>query len=135
MQGTTLGPLIRAFGLTGPAELERRRESEDRAWQLMAEAQQRAIVDLSLQPDGSQRHPRLVEQYTLRANLAAEFQDDRDKHGPIKQEHNVAVLRAIAAGRDAILALHASGEIHDRVLRSLEQELDFQQLVAESHAG
>jgi hypothetical protein len=29
--------------------------------------------------------------------------------------------------------MHRVGEIHDRVLRVLEQELDLQQMVAESH--
>jgi hypothetical protein len=29
--------------------------------------------------------------------------------------------------------MHRAGEIHDRVLRVLEQELDLQQRVAESH--
>jgi len=44
------------------------------------------------------------------------------------------VIGAIHAGRNEILRLHRSGEIHDRVLRNLERELDLQQMVAESHA-
>lgn len=48
-------------------------------------------------------------------------------------EHFNAVVEAIDAKRAEILALHRSGRIHDRVLRSLEQELDPQQVVAEGH--
>lgn len=135
LQGTTLAPLIRALRLTGEGEAAARVASEDLAWQRMAEAQHRKIAEISLQPDGSERHPRLLEQYALRAKLAGEARGDRDTHVPIKVEHHKAVLAAIAAGRAEVLRMHRAGEIHDRVLRSLEQELDLQQLVAESHSS
>ncbi len=133
LQGTTLGPLISWLQLTGPEEMTRRRDNEDRAWQRMAEAQHKVIASLSRQPDGAERHPRLLEQYAIRARLAAEFHQARESHQPIKVEHNAVVLKAIEGGRSEILRMHRAGEIHDRILRSLERELDLQQLVAESH--
>jgi hypothetical protein len=69
LQGTTLGPLIRLMGLTGPHEEILRQKSEDLAWKAMTEAQYKAIANLSRQPDGSDRHPRLLEQYGYRLAL------------------------------------------------------------------
>ena len=100
----------------------------------MAEAKRRVIASLSGQADGAERHLRLLEQYAIRARLAAEFHQDRDTHRPVKVEHNMAVLKAIEGGRAEILRMHGAGEIHDRILRSLKRELDLQQLVAESHS-
>ena len=69
----------------------------------------------------------------MRVSLATQFTEDRETHAPVKIEHHRAVLAAVEAGRAEVLQLHAAGEIHDRVLRMLEWELDLQQLVAESH--
>jgi monovalent cation/hydrogen antiporter len=135
IQGTTLGPLIRWLHLTGPSEQILRQESEDRAWMRMTDAQFKAIEALSHRPDGSERHPRLLEQYGYRARVAAQFTTDREVHKPLKVEHFNVVLAAINAARAEILRMHRSGEIHDRVLRDLESELDLQQMVAESHNG
>ena len=40
------------------------------------------------------------------------------------------MLAAIAAGRTEIVRLHRSGMIHDEVLRTLESDLDLQELAA-----
>jgi CPA1 family monovalent cation:H+ antiporter len=136
LQGTTLAPLVRLLRLTGGArELKLRQESEDHAWMRMTEAQFRAIELRSREPDGSERHPRLLEKFGHRARLAAHYLTDRDMHNPVKVEHFNAVIEAIDAGRREVLRMHNSGEIHDRVLRDLETELDLQQMVAESHVG
>jgi monovalent cation/hydrogen antiporter len=135
LQGTTLGPLITLLRLTKLGEWKVRQDSEDSAWRRMTEAQLEAIERLSRQPDGTERHPRLLEQFRHRARVAAQFITDRDAHLPQKVEHFNAVIAAIKAGRAEILRLHGSGEIHDRVLRDLENELDLQELVAQSHAG
>lgn len=134
VQGTTLGPIIEALQLTGPEERRRQQASEDDAWMRMNQAQFEAVASRSRQDDGSQRHPRLLEQYGHRARVATEYTEDRDRHQPQKIEHFAVVLAAIAAGRAEALRMHRAGEIHDRVLRGLEQELDLQQMVAESHS-
>jgi len=135
LQGTTLGPLIRLLRLSGPDEQRLREQSEDQAWMRMTESQFKEIARLSRQPDGSERHPRLLEQYGHRARVAAQYTTDRDEHKPLKQEHFNVLLAAINAARAETLRMHRSGEIHDRVLRDLESELDLQQMVAESHAS
>ena len=134
IQGSTLGPLIKALQLVTPLELKQREESEDLAWMKMTAAQFASVAMQSRQQDGSERHPRLLEQYGHRAKVAAEYTSDRDAHVPLKLEHFKTVIAAIDAGRAEVLRLHRAGEIHDRVLRDLESEMDLQQLVAESHA-
>ena len=133
VQGTTLGPLIMGLRISGADEFARREESGHLAWARMMKAQYEAIAEISRQSDGTERHPRLLEQYARRASLANEYVQDSETHAAIKNEHHAAVLRAIAAGRREILSLHAAGTIHDEVLRSLENDLDLQQLVAEGH--
>ncbi|MDB5552139.1 MAG: Na+/H+ antiporter nhaP [Rhizobium sp.] len=135
LQGTTLGPLISLLRMTGRGGLKFRQDSEDLAWMRMTEAQFQTISTLSHRPDRSERHPRLLEQFGYRARVAAQYTTDRETHLPQKIEHFNAVIASIKAGRSEILRMHSSGEIHDRVLRDLENELDLQEMVAESHTG
>lgn len=51
-----------------------------------------------------------------------------------KLEHFAVVLASVDAGRAEILCMHKAGEIHDRILKDLEHELDLQQVFAENHA-
>lgn len=131
-QGTTLGPLVRVLRISGAHEQAGRKESEARARASIAHAQLQAITGVSQQPDGTQRHPRLLEQFGRRAELAAAAMDNREAHELSRTDHHATVLEAIRAGRSEALRLHAYGEIHDEVLRSIEWELDLQQLTAES---
>ena len=135
LQGMTLNSLVRALGLSGEAEEEALRDSEERAWARTTAAQFETIRQLSASEDGQEKHPRLVEQYGKRAQLAADFVGNRDDHLSTKAEHEKTVIAAVRAGRRELLRLHAAGEIHDRVLHSIEGELDLQQLVAESSAS
>ncbi len=135
LQGVTLGPLISLLRLTGPERSMPGTLDEDRAWRRMTDAQFLAITVLSRSPDGSERHPRLLEQYRHRAEVAAATVVEPAEHQSRRIEHFRAVITAIDAGRAMVLRMHRAGEIHDRVLRDLEQELDLQQLVAESHLG
>jgi Na+/H+ antiporter len=131
LQGTTLGAVIRLLRMTSPSDMQLRRKSGEVAWMRMTEAQLRAIELLSRRPAGGERHPRLLEQYRFRARVAAEYLKDRDTHDPLRAEHFEAVIEAIRAGRAEILRMHRAGEIHDRVLRELEHELDLQEMAAE----
>ena len=132
VQGTTLGPLISLVGLSGASEAAERGRSESRARARIADVQLAAITQASRQADGTERHPRLLEQYGRRAELTAASVNDAKAHGDDRTEHHSAVLDAIAAGRREALRLHSEGEIHDETLRSIEWELDLQQLTSES---
>jgi monovalent cation/hydrogen antiporter len=134
VQGSTLGPLIRMLGAEGIRTHETVPETgllrEEQAWARIAHAQLAAIQAESRQQDGSERHPRLLEQYTHRARISLDYAADRDALRPREIEHFQAVLAAIRAGRAEALRMHRAGEIHDHVLTALEQELDLQELEA-----
>ncbi len=118
--------------VVNPEERYSVQENEAFAWKRVANAQYKAIQTLSRNPDGTERHPRLLEQYLHRSQVAAHYEQDRELHHSIKLEHFDALLAAIAAGRAEVLKMHKAGEIHDEVLRQLERKLDLQEMAAEN---
>ena len=87
---------------------------------------------ISRQDDGSELHPRLLEQYGRAAELASASVEDEATHRGHRVDHHEAVLSAIQAKRTEVRKLHRDGPIRDEVLRSIEWELDLQQIAAES---
>jgi CPA1 family monovalent cation:H+ antiporter len=96
----------------------------------MVAAQFAVVERLSQHPDGSQRHPRLLEQYGYRVRMAERYGHATEALAGDRKEHFDVVLAAIAAGRKEILRLHRSGMIRDEVLRSLESDLDLEEVAA-----
>jgi NhaP-type Na+/H+ or K+/H+ antiporter len=131
VQGSTLGPLVRRLGLDSGGTHNPRHLREEIALARMAQIQLDYVAAVSRQPDGTERHPRLLAEYTARAQGIANYASDLEKYRPEAILHFTVVLEAIKTGRAAVLRMHRSGEIHDRVLRTLEQELDLQELAAE----
>ena len=137
VQGATLGPLIRAlhldgFVLHGPENMsETMPEAAARA--SMAAAQLAVVQARAVLPDGTERHPRLLEQYAYRARASARFSEAAGGLDDSKAEHFGIVLSAIEAGRAEVLRLHRDKYIHDTVLHALEQELDLEELSARRH--
>jgi len=135
LQGATLAPLIRLLGLDKRGGSESGSMNEVEARVRVAEAQLAAIRPLAFDETGALRHPRLLEQYQYRASV---MQRVRETEGGLPAEraaHFDLIVAAIAAGRAELLRLHRSGEIHDTVLRSLEGELDVEELAALRRRG
>ena len=130
VQGTTIGPLIRLLRLQAVEAESGRQLGHEHAMARMAAAQFAVVERLSQQPDGSQKHPRLLEQYGYRARLTERYSSEAGARAAARKEHFEVVLAAIAAGRAEIVRLHRSGMIHDEVLRTLESDLDLQELAA-----
>jgi CPA1 family monovalent cation:H+ antiporter len=130
VQGTTIGPLIRLLHLHAAEARNVAPLGEEHAIARMAAAQFAVVERLSQSPDGTQKHPRLVEQYGYRARLTERYSGDSEVLAANRREHYEVVLEAIAAGRAEILRLHRSGMIHDEVLRALESDLDLQEIAA-----
>ena len=130
VQGATLAPLIRAFDLSRFTQQRAKTLSEAAARSRMAQAQVAEVERRSLGPDGSHRHPRLMEQYGFRARASERFEAADGGLLDARAEHFTVVLAASAAGRAEILRLHRAGQIHDRVLHALEGELDLEELLA-----
>jgi CPA1 family monovalent cation:H+ antiporter len=108
---------------------------EEEARARVARAQLDEVEKRSLQPDNTHRHPRLVEQYTYRAQATLRFSESKGSLLQHKQEHFHVVLAAISAGRAEILKLHSSGSIHDSVLHVLERDLDMEEMSVRRHLG
>lgn len=132
LQGPTLGPLVAFLKIASADEERSIEENEAQAWRRVAEAQYLAVQGLSRKDDGTQAHPRLLEQYRHRAEVASRYEEDRATHEVIKSAHYDALLHAIQVGRAEILKMRAAGEIHDSVMRRLERELDLQELAVEN---
>lgn len=128
LQGTTLVPLIRVLKLTRFASLRANHLSEAQARVIVARAALAAVKRYSAIDDGVERHPRLVEQYTRRADMAALFAERHGEFRAKRTDHYAAVLVANRAARAAVLDLHRSGKIHDSVLQSIETELDLEEI-------
>jgi CPA1 family monovalent cation:H+ antiporter len=130
VQGATIGPLIRLLRLQGVDTGNVRQLRHEHAMARMALAQLAIVERLSRRSDGSQKHPRLLEQYGYRARATERYSREAEVLAGDRKEHFEVVLAAVAAGRAEILRLHRSGMIHDEVLRTLESDLDLQELAA-----
>jgi CPA1 family monovalent cation:H+ antiporter len=130
LQGATLGPLVRRLGVDrlqlGGANVL----STSQARARMATAQLEAVRKISAKEDGSEKHPRLVEQYGYRAKASLHFSTAEEELRPHRNEHFSTVLAAIAAGRGEIIKMHRAQEIDDAVLRALERQLDLEEINA-----
>ena len=135
VQGTTMGWLIRRLRLGAGEERDARHLSQAQAMARMTAMQAKAVEALARQPDGTLRHPRLLEQYTYRADVVARFADRQDEAAAERREHFEVMLAAAAAGRAELLRLHRGGEIHDEVLRAIERSLDLQEVMAAAARG
>ncbi|MDR5838679.1 Na+/H+ antiporter [Caballeronia sp. LZ034LL] len=130
LQGATIGPLIKWLALAAGHERSARHLSEPQAWARMEIAQLAAIQPLVRDANGEVIHPRLLEQYTYRADLSSRFQNEEDFPTEARHAHYDVVLAAIAAGRAELLKMHRGGQIHDELLHSLEHDLDLQEIIA-----
>jgi Na+/H+ antiporter len=128
VQGTTLAPLVRLLTGVGFAPLNISELSEAQARARVAVAQLAAVEKQSLNPDGSHRHPRLIEQYSYRVRASSRFSEQTEALIPYRVDHYTTVLAAISAGRQELLRMHRANEIHDTVLHAIEQELDLEEV-------
>ncbi|MGH8779232.1 Na+/H+ antiporter [Paraburkholderia sp.] len=135
LQGTTIGPLIAAIRLARGEARAANHLTEPQAWARIEAAQLAAIEPLVRAPDGTLIHPRLFEQYSYRARIAAQMQQAESFPVEARTAHYDVVLAAIAAGRVELLKLHRAGLLHDELLHTLEHDLDLQEIGAQHARG
>ena len=109
--------------------------SEETAWARMAHAQLAAVQAASRQADGSERHPRLLEQYGYRLGVMQRVSQTEGGLPKERARHFDVIVAAVTAGRMELLRLHRAGIVHDSVLRVLEAELDLEELTALRRRG
>ena len=129
-QGSTLGLLIRWLGVHGIVDGAAPTMSEVEARSLVAEAQLLAVRPLAYDETGALQHPRLLEQYEYRLNVIQQVRATVGGMPGARAAHFDVIIAAVIAGRAELLRLHRDGVIHDSVLRTLESELDVEELAA-----
>ncbi len=135
VQGSTLEPLIHLLRLRGKVEAAPATLGEVEARVLMTRAQFEVVRARAHDADGALRHPRLLEQYEYRARVMERVREARGALTGERTAHFDLVVAAVAAGRTEVLRLHRAGRIHDAVLRTLEAELDLEELGAMGRRG
>jgi monovalent cation/hydrogen antiporter len=130
IQGMTLAPLIRILQLRGFTLEQHPTLSEAAARVLVARAALAEVRRLSAGEDGTVLHPRMIEQYSHRLEMAVRFVEANGGLAAKRVEHFAAVLAANRAARAEVLRLHRAGSIHDSVLHVIETELDFEEMSA-----
>jgi Na+/H+ antiporter len=134
LQGSTLAPLIRSFPIAGFTRTAGLGLTEAAARARVASAELGAVEAVSKSAGGTDRHPRLVEQYTFRAGAAARFEEASGALDLDRSDHFRTVLAAVAAGRSELLALRQSALIDDAILQAIEHELDLDEMRARRFA-
>ena len=135
IQGTTLGPLIRALDVDTAASLPEGHLDAAMARVAMNEAGLSALEALVIAESGAAQHPRLVEQYRRRVRATSRLRDERSAMEVERGEHFTAALAAVRAGRVVLSGLHRERRIHGSVLRALEGELDLEEMHLMQLAG
>lgn len=128
-QGTTIGWLIRVLGIKRTTH-EHVYLNEPQTWARLEAAQFAVVRKLAHDESGNVIHPRLLEQYGYRADLSDSLKDAHTLPEDIRKAHFNVVLAAVAAGREELLKLHRSGQIHDELLHMMERDLDIQEIAA-----
>ncbi|WP_434665494.1 Na+/H+ antiporter [Paraburkholderia sp. A3BS-1L] len=135
LQGLTIGPLIRLVKPLQDEDANARYLTEPQAWARLLAVQLEAIQPLVHGPDGSVIHPRLLEQYTYRANLSRTLESAPALPNDVRTAHYDVVLAAVSAGRAEVLRLHRAGLIDDAMLHMIERDLDLEEVGAQHSRG
>ena len=135
VQGSTLGPLIRLLRLRGIVTAPSKTLSELDARLRISDAQLAAVRALAYDADGALVHPRLLEQYEYRVAVLQRVRATEGGMPGARAAHFDLMVAAVDAARAELIQLHRTGAIHDSVLRTLEGELDLEELAASQRRG
>ena len=127
IQGTTLGPLIKTLNIV-PKAHESAHMNLNAARIAVAEASLLSLEALVVAESGEPVHPRLIDGYRRRVRAMARYRDEGETLEMERTDHFAAALGAVASGRGELIRLHRAHKIHDTVLRTIEGELDLEEL-------
>lgn len=131
VQGSTLGLLIRLSGV-GRSQDDEPPLDLLAAERAMMTAQLKAVERLVRDEEGNVVHPQLLRRYTARATVSENFTGTAEERTQAIASHFDVIIGAVRAGREELVMLHRTGRIDDEALRSLELDLDLEELGAES---
>ena len=131
LQGSTLGLVIRWANVRRTVEDEPPMDLSA-AERAMIQAQLAAVERLARDEDGTVVHPQLLRRYTARATVGETFEGTDEQRVEAIAAHFDVVIGAVEAGRAELVRLHRSHRIDNETLRSLELDLDLEELGAVS---
>lgn len=132
LQGPSLPLLVKILPSTGSQTSSRLAKDEAQARMNMSKAQLAALSAAFPHP-ASNEETCLLEHYRNRASRRASvLVEDESEKAPLVSQPSAAMAAAIHAGRAELLRMYRTGEISDRVLRKLEQDLDIQEFGVET---
>ena len=128
IQGTTLGPLIVALRLKPPPPRAGQFLGLTETRIAVDEAALAALEEILADGSGEPLHPRLIDSYRRRLRAMSRLRDEGEELEIERRDHFAAALVAVTSGRGALIRLHRERKIHDSVLRTIEGELDLEEL-------
>ncbi|GLS44038.1 Na+/H+ antiporter [Methylobacterium brachythecii] len=128
VQGLTLGPLIKLLKLEAASGAAAEPLDLVGARVVVAQAGLDALEATRVAGSDELLHPKLTEEYRKRVRAVTWTRDAGIGRLADRDAHFEAALLAHRAGRDALIKLHRENQIHVSVLRSLESELDLEEL-------
>ena len=130
VQGVSLKNLIVFLGMKTEVDSHQVYLTEPQSWAKLEAAQFATVKRLAFNVDGKLLHPRLLEQYGYRSQLAATHQNEVELPIDVRHAHYDIILAAIAAGREELIRLHRSQQLDDKLMHMLEHDLDLQEISA-----
>ena len=128
VQGVTLAPLIRLLKITPEPHAASEVLDLNAARIAVAEASLVSLEALTAEENGDLLHPRLADGYRRRIRAMSRLRDEGAALEVERSDHFAAALGALASGRGELIRLHRAKQIHDSVLRVIEDELDLEEL-------
>ena len=129
VQGTTLAPLILWLKLTRSTRVEGGFLDVVAARLAVAEAGLGSLEAILVPDTGAVMHPRLIDMYQRKIRAMSRLRDEGlAAIETERSDHFAAALGAVTTSRDALIKLHHERKIHDSVLRTIEGELDLEEL-------
>ena len=129
VQGTTLAPLIVALKLTRNPAGEGALMNVNETRIAVTEAGLAALEVILVAETGEIMHPRLIDMYQRKIRAMSRLRDEgREAIETERTDHFAAALGALTTSRATLIRLHRERKIHDSVLRTIEGELDLEEL-------
>lgn len=130
INGLTLPPLIRAFGLRGDGNAEREQRAAAIAMAQAAAAALAAELPKLKRADERSFAQRLVAEYEARVARFTANAERRRELDHVDMAHRNLTLLGINAERDELATLRDQGVINEETVRALEPRIDHAELVA-----
>ena len=128
VQGATLAPLIKLLGVRRQPRTDADVLDLTGARIAVAEAAMASLEAILATDSGTALHPRLIDGYRRRIRAMSRLRDEGEAIEMERSDHFAAALGAVATGRQELIRLHRDRKIHDSVLRTIESELDLEEL-------